>query len=308
MSKQPHHSAFSSDLFHPRYWLTWLGLGIFYLLVQLPYAWLLSIGRSLGKLLYKINPKYSRIAKINLQLCFPEMSEQARDELLRKHLVSFATGILEMGMGWWWSKKRLLKFKHFEGLENLETVAKQNRGVIILSAHFTSIQICARMMGLTYPFNTIYREQRNRVIAALLHYYENRDFQKRIHRHDVRQTLKVLKNKEILWYALDQDYGTKHGVFAPFFGVPAATITMPNRYAKNANAAVIFGSYQRLANGKGYKLLLTPPVENYPSDDDVYDATRYNQFLEQAILANPEQYWWGYKRFRTRPQGEKEVY
>lgn len=111
-----------------------------------------------------------------------------------------------------------------------------------------------------------------------------------------------------IWYAYDIDAGPKHSVFAPFFGIPTASLTSASRIAHISGAAVIPISFHRRDSDLGYDVLLSPPLENFPSNDPITDATRLNAIIEEAIRNKPEQYVWQYKRFKTRPQGESRLY
>lgn len=127
-------------------------------------------------------------------------------------------------------------------------------------------------------------------------------------RQDIRNIIGSLKGGMAVWYAPDQDYGRRHSVFAPFFGVPAAMITATARFAKISGAPVVPFFQQRLDDGSGYKLRIMPALEGFPSGDDVADATRINKIIEEEILRQPEQYLWVHRRFKTRPEGEERPY
>jgi Kdo2-lipid IVA lauroyltransferase/acyltransferase len=111
----------------------------------------------------------------------------------------------------------------------------------------------------------------------------------------------------VSWYAPDQDYGIKHSVFVPFFGVQAATVTGTARIAELGKAVVIpFTHYRDEHNC--YHLVIDAALQNYPTGDDVADATRINEILEKAIAKQPDQYLWVHRRFKTRPLGEPSLY
>ena len=120
--------------------------------------------------------------------------------------------------------------------------------------------------------------------------------------------LSSLKQGNAVWYAPDQDFGALHSVFAPFMGITCATLTAPARLAKMSGAPVVPFFPQRLDDGSGYRLLLLPALENFPSQDDVADATRINAVIETAVRRAPEQYLWLHRRFKTRPANEAPLY
>jgi KDO2-lipid IV(A) lauroyltransferase len=196
------------------------------------------------------------------------------------------------------------------GYHHVEEALATGKGILLIGAHFTTLDFSSRYVGLTVPIPiyVTYREQKNAVIDFLLKQKRGHSMMKIIHRHDTREVIRQLKNGQIVWYAADQDYGRKHSVFAPFFGVPAATITVPGRYAKMSGAQVIMVSHYRLSDTQGYELVFSPVVENYPQNDEIKDAACLNLEIEKIIRQCPEQYFWLHRRFKTRPEGEAKIY
>ncbi len=297
-----------SHLFHPRYWPTWLGLGLMWCLAQLPFAWQLAIGRGLGLLSERVSPRRKRIAAINLALCFPDKSEAERRALLHGHFVSLGIGAVETAMSWWTPAARLRKRVQIEGLEHLQRAHEAGKGVILLSGHFTTLEIGGRLLALHAPFHVHYREHKNPVFEAVMKRAREARFEKAIPRGNMRAMVRSLKENTAVWYAPDQNYGAEHSVFVPFFGVPAATITATSRLARMTGAAVVPFFQERLPGTRGYRLTLLPALTDFPSDDDAADAARVNGIIEDAIRRAPEQYLWTHRRFKTRPPGAAPVY
>ena len=296
------------NLIHPRYWSTWLGLGVLYGISKLPYAIQLMIGRGLGHGAFYLLKRFRHIARINLALCFPELPDPARKRLLKEHFKSLGMGLIEAAMAWWVPSHKLAPLIHVEGLAHLQEALARKQGVIILSGHFTSLDLCGRLFSTIFPMHVVYREQKNQVIDMLLKRHRNFKLMQPIHRHAVRQIIKALKKNAAIWYAADQDYGPAHSIFSPFFHIKAATITTPSRYAKQTHAQVVTLFYHRLAQGKGYQITISPILKDFDALD-VADASLYfNKLLEQAIRAHPEQYLWIHRRFKTRPAGEPSFY
>lgn len=297
-----------SDRLHPRYWPTWLGLGILYLLTKLPYRLQLQLGKNLGRISYYLLKRFRRIAKINLTLCFPELSDSERKSLLKKQFQSLGMGLIESTMAWWMPDHRLDSLIHLHGLEHLQEAIARKKGVLILSGHFTSLDICGRLFSSIFPMYVVYREQKNQVIDSLLKQHRHFKWMQTIHRHAIRQIIKTLKQNKAIWYAADQDYGPTHSLFPPFFNIPTATISTPSRYANRTGAHVVTLFYHRLPKGKGYQITIGPILENFAQGDDYQDTVRFNQLLECAIRDHPEQYLWIHRRFKTRPQGDPYLY
>jgi Kdo2-lipid IVA lauroyltransferase/acyltransferase len=296
------------ELIHPRYWPTWLGLGVLYFIIQLPYRFQLQFGKNLGQISYYLLKKFRRIAEINLKLCFPELSDKERKNLLKKQFQSLGMGLIESAMAWWMPDHKLDSLIHIKGLEHLQEALAKKKGVLILSAHFTSLDICGRLFSNIFPMHVVYREQKNRVIDRLLKQHRNFNWMQPIHRHAIRQIIKTLKQNKAIWYAADQDYGPTHSIFLPFFNISTATISTPSRYANRTEAQVVTLFYHRLPKEKGYQITIGPILENFGQGDDYQDMLRFNQLLEQAVRAHPDQYLWIHRRFKTRPQNDPYLY
>ena len=304
---RPH---FRAAFFHPRFWLLWLGLGVLWLVVQLPYKVQLCIGRVLGGLMYRVAGDRRRIAARNIELCFPEKTAAERERLLKDNFASTGIAFFEMAMSWWWSKPRLAKLAHVEGLEHLEHAQREGKGVILMAFHFTTLEIGAALLGQKHTIDGMYREHNN----PLFDFIQRRGRERHnadslaVERDDVRGMLKLLRSGRAIWYAPDQDYGAKQSIFVPLFGIPAATVTATSKFAKLGKAQVVPFTQQRLADGSGYKLVIHAPLSDFPGESDEADCLRINQWVERAIRECPEQYLWAHRRFKTRPPGEPKLY
>ena len=288
---------------HPRFWLLWLGLGLLWLVVQLPYPTLLTLGRGLGMVMYRVAGERRRIAARNLELCFPQRSDAERKQLLRENFASTGIAFFEMAMSWWWPQERLKKLARIEGLEHLRQAQAEGQGVILMAVHFTTLEIGATLLGQRHAIDGMYRAHANPLFD-----YIQRHGRERINldafaieREDVRGMLRVLRAGRAIWYAPDQDYGRKQSLFVPLFGIPAATVTATSKFARLGKARVIPFTQMRLADGSGYRLTIHPPLEDFPGASEEDDCLRINQWIEQVISECPEQYLWAHRRFKTRP-------
>ena len=292
----------------PGYWPTWLALGVMWLLAQLPYRLQMASGRGLGWAMVQLGRRRRRIAATNLRLCFPELGEGERGTLLREHFRSLGMGMVETAMSWWTAEAKLSPLAHVEGLEHLQAALARGKGVILLSGHFTSLEIGGRLLALSTPFHVLYRRHKNPLFETIMRRARERNFDKAIPREDMRAMLRSLKQNLPVWYAADQDYGAEKSVFAPFFGIPAATITATSRLAQGSGAAVVPFFQRRLRDGTGYRLQLYPALDGFPGASPEADARRINQIIEEQIATMPEQYLWVHRRFKTRPDGSPPLY
>ena len=268
----------------------------------------MRIGRLIGRLAFRLARQRRHIAEINLELCFPEKTTQQRHTLLKQHFDSLGCGVIETALCWWGYEKTLRGITRLVGLEHLEAAQVSGKGVILLSAHFTTLELGGRLLAMHAPFHVLYRQHKNPLFEAVMRKSRERRFDKAIARDDMRGLLTSLKAGMPVWYAPDQNHGGNQSVFAPFFGVPASTLSTPSRIAKISGATVVPFYQTRLPDGNGYLLTLCPALENFPSDEAEQDATRLNALLESVIREMPEQYLWVHRRFKTRPKGERYPY
>ncbi|CAG8867433.1 Lipid A biosynthesis lauroyltransferase [Pseudomonas fluorescens] len=301
---------FSPSFLHPRFWGLWLGLGLLWLLVQLPYKALLGLGRALGALMFRVAGERRRVAARNLELCFPELSYDERQRLLKENFASTGIAFFEMAMSWWWPQARLAKLAHIEGIEHLQAAQRQGQGAILMAVHFTTLEIGAALLGQRHTIDGMYREHGNPLFDFIQRSGRERHNldSLAVEREDVRGMLKLLRNGRAIWYAPDQDYGAKQSVFVPLFGIPAATVTATTKFARLGRAQVIPFTQRRLEDGSGYRLVVHPPLVDFPGESEEADCLRINQWVESVLRECPEQYLWAHRRFKSRPPGEPKLY
>lgn len=292
----------------PRHWPTWLAIGVAWLLARLPMAFHRAIGRGLGTLVYRSGAHRGRIARTNLALCFPDLNAEALDALTRKCLQQLAIGTQEMAVAWLRPSYDPTPQTTIVGGEHFAAALATGRGVILVGGHFAVMDLISHPLTRLGPVDVIYRRNKNPVLEWLQQYGRRHYFEGVHERSETRAILRSLKRGRAIWYAADQDYGRKHSVFAPFFGVPAATITAAARLARINESVVLFMAQHRQDDGSGWTITFTPPIEPYPTGDDLADATRLNAELEAQISRAPAQYLWVHKRFKTRPQGKADFY
>ncbi len=302
-------SQFDRALLHPRHWPTWVGFGFWFVIAQLPYSWQMAMARLLAPLLH-LNKKRVKMARTNLQLCFPHKTAAEIEQLLEANLQSTAMAVFETGIGYFWSKARLRKLFSITGLEYIEQAKAEGQGALLLSLHFTTLDIGSAMLGVCVNYDGMYSPHKNKVFDYVQKVRREAYVKEgiAISRDNVRAMVGQLRKGRMIWYAPDRDLGPKVSVFVPFFGVPAATVTATAQFARMGRAKIIPFSQYRRADGTGYDVIIHPPFDNYPSGDELADARRVNEFVEQEILKAPEQYLWAQPRFKTRPEGEAKVY
>ena len=296
------------SLYSPRVWPAWMGVGLAWLIARLPLPVLLWLGAKLGSLVYALGGSRRHITQTNLALCFPELSEPERDAMARTVFQEVATGMLELCIAWLNPKRNLRQHCQVHGGENLKAAQAEGRGVVLVGGHYAVLDTIAQPLAEFDDINLMFRYNKNPVFEWLQVQGRKHYFDGVYERQDTRNILRALKQGRSIWYAADQDYGAKQSVFAPFFGVPAATITATARLAKFNNSPVVVLSQFRDRETMTWHLHFSPAIDGYPSGDDVADATRMNALLEEQIRKDPTQYLWLHKRFKTRPEGTEDYY
>jgi Kdo2-lipid IVA lauroyltransferase/acyltransferase len=296
------------SLLSPQHWPTWFALGLFRIIESLPYSLLMAFGRGIGAVVYRMPTHFAGVARVNIKLCLPSLSEQEREQLLKRHFASLGMGLIETAMAWWSSNGRIRKLTQLEGLEHVLKAHEQGHGVLLLSAHFNTFDIGVRALCLHYFPNIMYRPPSNEVMGFFLARNRANHTKRAIRRDDIRTLITALKNKEAVWYAPDQAYRKKGAEMVEFFGIPCATNVATTRLAKMTGARVLPFLSERLPNNAGYKTTIYPPLENFPSDDAVVDAERYHHVIEAQIMRTPEQYLWIHRRFKGLSEDYPDYY
>ena len=310
LSVSPHCAvAFKKAWLAPRHWLTWLIVFFIFLLSLLPTSMRHWMGTQLGHWSYRQNTKRRHIIRRNLQLCFPELSSQQHEKLVRENFRYTGMAYLDYSILFFASKKRLAKLVEIEGFEHIEKAKAENKNVMFLFGHsvmleFTAIPICEKFdccgsyKHLSNPIaNWFVARGRCRYGKSLVSRKEG-----------FRRLIKEGKRGRLLFFLPDEDHGEEHSIFAPFFAAEKATLTTPPRLARMTKAVALplmgFWDEKR----RKYRIMILPALENYPSKNAKQDAIKLNQAMETLIQYYPEQYMWMLKIFKTRPNGEKAVY
>lgn len=304
---------FRLALLHPRYWLTWFGLGLFFIVTLLPLPMIDWLGCRLGAYAANKNKKRFNIARTNLSLCFPEKSETEIETLVEEHFRFQFRSLLHYAILWWRPISVARKKIHKTGFEQIEQYQQQGKNIIILLTHNVGLDFAAASTSMDYPSNAPYKAVRNAVIDWKIANGRLRfgsKFGSKLFTRDdgLKPLIRETRAGKILIYLADEDLGARDSIFVPFYGVAKATIPVLGRLAKSCNAVVLpcVGCYQ--AEQRRYEVKLLPKIEGLPSGNDEVDATSMNKAIEHAINQCPMQYLWTLRYFQTRPDGEASVY
>jgi len=291
----------------PRTWPTWLGIGAMALLAHLPWPLQRGLGRALGGVLRLLLGERRRIAVRNLALCFPALDDAARGALLRRHFAALGIGLFEFARAWWGSVAPLRRGLQVEGLEHIEAARAGGRGVIVISGHFTTLEICGRLLCDHVPLAGMYRPHAQDAMEWAVKRGRLRYAAAMFGRDELRPALRHLKQGGLLWFAPDQDTRRGDSVFVPFFGRPASSLTSTHQLARLSGAAVLAFAHVRRVDG-GYTLRLSPAFAEFPSEDAGADTARVMAAIEGMVRAAPAQYLWIHRRFKRQPDGGEDLY
>jgi KDO2-lipid IV(A) lauroyltransferase len=286
---------------------TWAGVLVLWLVHFLPLRWIGALGAGLGSLLYRFGR--GRVTRINLALCFPEMSDAERHELGRRHFRMLGRNALELGIMVWGSEKQLLALTRYEGIEHLHAAAAGGHPVIAMAPHFIGLNMGGIRVAYEYPGTaSVYSKQKNPVLDRIFLTARTRFGNPHLvsRQEGLRSIVRAIKTGKPFYFLPDMDFGIRDAIFSPFFGVPTATITALPRLAKLTGARVV-PIITRQA-GDHYVARFYPAWENFPTGDLEADVRRMNAFIEDRVREMPEQYFWAHKRFKTRPPGERSPY
>ena len=297
----------SSSLWYPGNALAALGVGILKLSARLPLSWMQITGKAIGTLAAVLFPFRRKVALVNLRLCFPEMTEAERRRLLRRHYQAMGIGIFELAAAWYKEDADILKIGKVTGLEHLRAVEASGRGALLLTAHFTTLEIAGRMLLCHHGFSCLYRKPNQPVIAEAMTRARESRMREVIHFDQMNDLIRALRAGEFIWYAPDQGKRIKYSEILPFFGIPAITNTATGRIARMGKAAILpFIGYRR--EDGSYQVDILPELTDIPTGDPEADAIRINHLIEDFIRKAPDQYFWLHRRFKARGPQYEDVY
>jgi KDO2-lipid IV(A) lauroyltransferase len=308
----PRHSAPSAPALpspprSPRHWPAWCGVGVLWLLAQVPWPLQRALGRALGTLLPWVARRRHRVAQRNLALCFPDLDAGARARLLRDSHRALGVGLFEFARAWWGSVAPMRRGLEVRGLEHLTAAQAAGRGVILISGHFMTLELCGRLLCDHLALAGMYRPHENAVLEWAVKRGRLRYASAMFTREELRPAIRHLKAGGALWFAPDQETRRGDSVFVPFFGRPAWSLTSTHQLARLSGAAVLPFFHRRRDDGT-YELEIQPALERFPGRDARVDTARVMAAIEAMVRRAPQQYLWLHQRFKRRPEGIAPAY
>ena len=288
--------------------LTRIGLLLLQITTYLPFSLQMGLGSKVGQIAQSLSKKWSTTAEKNIQTAFPELSIVEQKNLIQQHFRALGIGLIEMGNAWWRDDNSLKQHVTVEGLEHLDQALDKGHGVILLSAHFTTLEIGGRLLSLFRPLHAMYRKQDNPNFNQAMVNGRNSFLESIVEKKDLRGMLRLLKRNQIIWYAMDQNSSDNSAVFTDFFGIPCSTTSATSKLAQRSKATVIPFTTERRSSDHQYLLTIHPPFHGFPSDNPTEDTQRIMNHFEQEIRKVPEQYLWIHRRFKNQPEGYPPFY
>ncbi|MDW8478766.1 MAG: LpxL/LpxP family Kdo(2)-lipid IV(A) lauroyl/palmitoleoyl acyltransferase [Xanthomonadales bacterium] len=285
----------------PRTWPVWPLIGVGLLLARLPWRLQRALGAALGRLLSALLRRRRAIAAGNLALCFPELTDAERAALLRRHFRALGIGAFAFLRAWWGSLEPVRRASRIEGLEVLERLRAEGRGVLLLGGHFLSLEICGRLLAERVPLAGMYRPHRNPAMEWAVRRGRLRYARAMFDHEQLRAAVRHLRAGGILWYAPDQAYRRGKHLEAPFFGVAVPTLTASHDLARMTGAAVV--PFFHRPEGAGYRIRIGEPLPSFPGEDRHADVARVNAVIEAMVRESPAEYLWIHDRFKRRRAG-----
>jgi KDO2-lipid IV(A) lauroyltransferase len=284
----------------PKFWLTWVGIILLYSISWLPLLVLNQLAKVVAFLLKKLVKKRVNVARQNLSLTWPNLSDKELELLLNKHLHRAGMAVFETALGWWAPAWRIKRMGNIEGFEHAERILNEGKGVFGLALHNMNLEIACRILGYTYPSIAFYRKHNNPLIDYMQYHGRNRSNKYMIDKRNAKALIAALDESELCLYLPDQDYGRAQSIFVPFGAVQeTATTTATLMFARRANCTPILVTSQFTKSG--YKVKFYPPMQDFADKEDEIALTELNAQIEAIVLEQPESYLWMHKRFKTRP-------
>ncbi len=294
----------------PKYWGTWLMLSFLWLVIWLPRKWTMKIGAFVGDQMRRRNSKRRHIVEVNIRLCFPNLSEIQRQQMVKDHFRCYGRGLVDMGLAMMGSVRRVEKYSDVVGFENLKALPKTQK-IVLITYHTTTLDMGWRLVLADIDLVSMMKRDKNPVLNWFL--YRSRTRYKKVlvlmRDQGLRGIIKGMNNGKLCYFIPDEDFGDgKHAVFAPFFGQQRSTLNIISRLAKITDAVVIPSICRLMPETGRYRTTIGPPLENFPAGNYVADATNMHQAMEKLILDAPEQYMWTFRWFRTQPDEKPDFY
>lgn len=296
-------------LLHPRHWPSWFSLPGLYLLAWLPRPFRHWLGQHTGTLIYRRNRKRRHIIRVNLQRCFPQLSDTEREQLAQQTLQQYACALLDYSLLFFRSRRWLADRTRISGREKLQAALDNNENIMLLLGHSVWLEFAPLAIGQHYSAYGSYKPFKNPVFNWLIARSRLKDVEFVIAREEgMIKLVRAIQPGQMLFFLPDQDHGPKHSVFAPFYATDKATLTTPARIAKLGKARCFpVMAFFDPASGT-YDTVIGDALDHFGQGSSEQDAAAMNRGFEKLISRHPAQYMWLLKLFRTQADSTEKIY
>lgn len=293
----------------PQHWPLWLAFFLLYIFSFLPYPTMVWLGKKIGRLFMRVSKRYRKITTTNITRCFPELSSPEQQALVRRHFESLGISIMETALAWWASDERIKKLVNFPDLSACRAVHDNGRGALLITGHFTTIELMGRITSLVAPIHIFIRHQNNQFFQWFSDKKRSKYIVSIIYKTDIKSLTSLILQRQLVCYFPDQNFSNRrHNTFVPFFGIQTSATIATSKIAKITHANIFSGFLFRNKDNRSYTFEVLEPLKDFPSGDDHADTARINHIIEIAARKHPEQYLWIHRRFKKRPEGEPAFY
>ncbi|RZO28187.1 MAG: hypothetical protein EVA97_03010 [SAR86 cluster bacterium] len=274
-------------------------------LVLLP-RWLqLILSSFIGLLFYLIPIKRNKYSKINIDLCFPNKTPEARKDIFKRNVISSGQVFFDTGIAWFWNNKRIKRNISYEinGLSKLLKDQASDKGILLFFKHSLHLELDSRILGMHAEIYGVEREHNSKYFQSIQRKGRLKSMLDVVDRKNTIRFIKWLKDGKTVLYAPDQDYGMKKSNEIKFFNHPAATVSAPFKIIQKTNCKTYFlNSYF-----KKHKLFIDIEELTFGDIEEIGFSKNLNSYIEAKIKLNPHEYLWQHRRFKST-LGKNKIY
>ena len=269
------------------------------------------LGAFIGRILWMGDSRSTHATKDNIELCFPELSTEQQQKLIKQSLIETGKLFAEFGMVWEWpTEKALSQIRSVKGKEHLDAIAAKGKGVIVLAPHHGNWEMVGLYLSTLRPMAALYKPPKIKALETYMSGVRGRHGSELVptNKRGVIRLFSILSNKGMVGILPDQVPGGNGGINVPFMGVPANTIKLVSRLIGRTDCEVVSLCAIRLPNAEGFEMVFRPADPEIYSEDVETSVAALNRSVESCVRDHPEQYQWEYKRFKSIRINGKKVY
>lgn len=269
------------------------------------------LGRFLGTMTWKLNSRAVATTKKNLRACYPKLNDEQIEDFGIQSLRETGATAMEVPLMWEWPVESCLDLvKEIEGEELLEHYKSGKRGLLLLAPHLGNWELAGLYFSSRYKMAALYSPPNQPGLEQYMKNVRSRAGSELVatDRRGILRLFSILRGGGVVGILPDQTPTDAGGEFAPFFGIPARTMTLASKLIQKTGAIPLITYAHRLPDGRGFRIVVREPDAGITSGDLHESIAALNRSVESCIAEAPTQYQWEYKRFRRRPPGTPDFY